>query len=241
MTTPSVIVTQHGPQVPPGYVEPALAAAGVDYKIVLLHTGTPVPALTGWDGIVSLGGAMGAYDEADYPYLVAEKKLLRDAVDAGIPVLGLCLGCQLLADTLGGRAYQAELPEIAFTTIPLTAEGVADSVVGTMTGPALTFHQDTWDLPPGAVLLAATEMYPQAFRLGSAVGIQSHPEAPPELIEEWIVSEVGERHLATAGVDGRAIVAAMEDARADSEAMAAELFAAWLVEVTRYSEAFAGR
>ena len=73
MTAPSVLVTQHGPQVPPGYLEPALMAAGVDYEVVRLHTGTPVPGVAGWDGIVSLGGAMGAYDDVEYPYLSAEK------------------------------------------------------------------------------------------------------------------------------------------------------------------------
>jgi GMP synthase (glutamine-hydrolysing) len=231
---PSIVVLQHGPQVPPAYLQPALEAAGADYEVVPLHAAAPVPGLDGRDGIVSLGGAMGAYDGADYPYLITEKDLLRSAVAAGVPVLGICLGCQLLADALGGRAYRAERPEIAFTTIPLTAEGAADPVVGVMTDPALTFHQDTWDLPPGGVLLAATSAYPQAFRLGPGLGIQSHPEAPPELIAQWIVSDVGAGHLAIAGVDGHALVAAMEDARAVSEAMAARLFAAWLDEVERH-------
>jgi GMP synthase (glutamine-hydrolysing) len=233
VTAPSVLVTQHGPQVPPGYVEAALIASGFDYEILPLHTGTPVPGTDGWDGIVSLGGAMGAYDEVEYPYLSAEKELLRAAVAADVPVLGLCLGCQLLADALGGRVYRTDLPEIAFTTIPLTKDGAADPVLGVLTGPTLTFHQDTWDLPPGAVLLATTEMYPQAFRFGSAVGIQPHPEAPPEVVAEWITSEVGERHLAAAAVDGRAVVAAMEHVRDESEAMAGRLFAAWLAEVRR--------
>lgn len=234
MMSANVVVLQHGPQVPPGYVAAALAAAGVESEVVPLHTGAAMPSVDGWDGIVSLGGAMGAYDETKYPFLVTEKALLRDAVAAGVPVLGLCLGCQLLADALGGRAYLADAPEIIFASIPRTEAGAVDPVVGLMTDPVLSFHQDTWDLPPDATLLAATEDHPQAFRLGSALGIQSHPEASPELVAEWIVSEVGERHLAVAGVDGSELIAAMAAGRDESRAMAARVFAAWLAEVAAH-------
>ena len=125
---------------------------------------------TAWAGIVSLGGLMGAYEDERYPWLRAEKRLLADAVSADVPVLGLCLGCQMLADALGGRAYRAPTPELGMLEVDLTDAGRVDPVLRHLDVPVPVWHSDTWELPPGGELLASTPAHPHAFRLGSGVG-----------------------------------------------------------------------
>lgn len=226
-----ILILQNDANVPPGYLATACATLGVEMDVVHLWDGEPLPDHPAWVGVVSLGGHMGAYDEAEFPFLADEKRFLARATEAGVPTLGLCLGSQLLAEALGGEAYLADLPEVDLLSPELTAEGVSDPVVSTLEGPWLVFHQDTWRLPPGATLLAVSERYPQAFRLGSALGIQPHPETTPDILDEWVTS-AGARAIAQlAGTDPDRLAAdyrSSEDAIADS---AARFFAAWLAEV----------
>ncbi len=216
---------------PPGYLGDALDRAGAEWQVVRLDRGEPLPGLDEVDAVVALGGTMGCYDDDEYPYLVEEKRFLAAGVAAGVPVLGICLGAQLLAEALGGRAYKALRPEAVFAPVELTEEGHSDPVAGTLLGRAVVrFHEDTWELPAGAVPLATGGGFEQAFRLGSGLGIQSHPEAGAELVAEWL-SQDGARRLAEeAGVDPSALEAAIRQDSAAVEATAQRFFDAWLEE-----------
>lgn len=219
-----IVVIQHSEIAPAGLLADHLPA-GV--SIVRLDRGDPLPNPLDYDGIVVLGGIMGAYDTDEYPFLVEEKELLRRAVDADVLVLGICLGCQLLADALGGRAYLAPRLELRFGPCDLTAAGAGDPVARHLAAPVLSFHQDTWDPPPGAVLLATSPDYPQAFRLGSAIGVQPHPEVTPEIVAGWI-GAFDEQRLAAVDADPATVLAAMAEDRQASADTAAGLFGAWL-------------
>ena len=152
--------------------------------------GEPVPArLDGADGLVVLGGAMDADETTDYPHLLATMDLLADAARREAPALGICLGAQLAAAALGGRAYPGPAgEELGWTKVELTGAGRADPVTSALTEPAELFewHHDTFDPPPGATLLASGAVYPgQAFRLGSVVAVQFHPEVDGPLLRGW--------------------------------------------------------
>ena len=137
------------------------------------------------DGAVVLGGFMGAYDSDIHPWLEDEKKWIVDLASNDVPILGICLGSQLLADALGGRAYKAPMPEVGVVEVHLTPAGVAHPILGLMGTVAFFAHQDTFELPPGATLLAATNQFPAAFEIGPALGIQSHPETPLDEALTW--------------------------------------------------------
>jgi GMP synthase (glutamine-hydrolysing) len=158
--------------------------------VVVEAPGEPVPAtLDGADGLVVLGGEMDADDTADFPHLLRAMDLLRDAAARSAPALGICLGAQLAAAALGGRAYPGPAgEELGWTKVELTAAGRADPVTGALREPAELFewHHDTLDPPPGATLLAGGAVYPtQAFRLGSVVAVQFHPEVDGPMLRGW--------------------------------------------------------
>jgi GMP synthase (glutamine-hydrolysing) len=225
-----ILVLRHSPTVPAGHLAEVLRSSGIPVERADLFDGDPVPRETDWSGIVSLGGLMGAYEQDRYPWLSDEKRLLAAAADAGVPVLGICLGCQMLADALGGRAYRAEAPEVGMLEVGLTGAGRRDPVVGHMDAPVPVWHGDTWDLPPGAELLASTTSHPHAFRLGSALGIQSHPEATPYIVARWIAGHEGD-DLERAGTDPGGFLEAVQAGAARQREMAVRLFAAWTAEV----------
>jgi GMP synthase (glutamine-hydrolysing) len=219
-----VAVLQHGASVPVGHLGDVLGEVAI---IVRLDLGRPVPDPGDFDAIVVLGGHMGAYDEASHPYLVDEKAMIRDAVDLGVPVLGICLGCQLLADALGGRAFLAPSLEVHYGPCRLTEEGRRDPVVRHLAEPVLSVHQDTWELPPGGTLLAETVAYPQAFRLGTALGIQPHPEVTPEIVAAWL-PDIGHDRMRRAGTEPDLLLGRLEEDRESVAASAAAMFGAWL-------------
>lgn len=227
--SPGLFVLQHGDSAGPALLGEVLDTAHVAAEVVRLHLGEPLPTVAELGALVVLGGSMGAYDEEEHPHLVAEKRLLREAVAEGVPVLGICLGCQLLADALGGSAFLAPKLEARFAACELTADGAVDPVVRHLARPTLSLHQDTWEPPPGVPVLATSDRYPQAFRSGSGLGIQPHPEVTPELATAW-VEEVGrERIAADAGDPGRLLAAIRRDV-AGSRRTASDLFGAWLEE-----------
>ena len=170
---------------------------------------------------------MGAYEEDTYPFLSAEKQFLAELVREGVPVLGICLGCQLLADALGGRAYQSPAPEAGLLSMTMTDAGRDDPVIRVVPDRVLVSHGDTFDLPPGAELLAHTDQYRHAFRLGSALAVQFHPEAGPAMVEGWLRLSGG-RNIAKAGVDPEALVAEMRAGEDLMKEQALRFFATWL-------------
>jgi GMP synthase (glutamine-hydrolysing) len=184
-----LLVVQHEPGSPPGLLAVAAAATGVELQVVEAP-GEPVPvALDGADGLVVLGGVMDADETDDYPHLARTMDLLADAAARSTPALGICLGAQLAAAALGGRAYPGPAgEELGWTKVELTEAGRADPVLGVLQEPVELFewHHDTFDPPPGATVLAGGAVYPsQAFRLGSVVAVQFHPEVDGPLLAGW--------------------------------------------------------
>ena len=140
----------------------------------------------GYDAIVILGGPMAVYD--NLAYLQKEQELIRNAIKNETPLLGICLGSQLIAQAAGGRVYKGKKKEIGWYNVYLTPASSNDIFRG-FTNKAIRifqWHGDTYDLPANAKILAYSDLYPQAFRIGSAVGIQFHFEVDEDLIQTWI-------------------------------------------------------
>lgn len=180
-----------------GIFEPALRDAGfaVDYRQAGVDAVTP-EAMSAADLVVVLGGPIGVYETDKYPWLNDEIALIRGRLDAKKPLLGVCLGAQLMAAALGARVYPGPAKEIGWGAITLTPEG-RDSALAPFGSPeagVLHWHGDTFDLPAGAVRLASTAITPnQAFAIGDhALALQFHIEADPARIECWLIGHTGE-------------------------------------------------
>jgi len=140
--------------------------------------------------IISLGGPMNVYEEADYPFLRYENLFLKKAIKKEIPILGICLGAQLLAKACGAKVNKAREKEIGWYKVNLTDDGQKDILFETLPKELEVFqwHEDTFDIPQGAVCLAnSSSCRNQAFRFGkNAYGLQFHIEVTPEMIKAWI-------------------------------------------------------
>src|SRR4029077_14282816 len=148
------------------------------------------PDLEEIGGLIVFGGEMNV-DEVDrHPYLQTQRELVRRAVNAGLPVLGICLGAQLLARAFGAPVYRAPVRELGFKPVRVTDLGQRDALLGAFQSGDRVFqwHEDTFDLPAGADLLVAGDDVPiQAFRLGgNAWGVQFHVEADADGLEGWL-------------------------------------------------------
>lgn len=223
-----VVVVEHDALAPAGWLGDALRRADLPVQTVRSHAGDPLPPLADTAALVVLGGAQSAYD--DDPAIAASKAAVRAAAAAGVPVLGVCLGAQIAAAALGGTARPGPIGELGYLPLELTPAGRRDPVLCRLDAPVLEWHLDTFDLPPGATLLARSARYPQAFRLGSVLAVQFHAEAPPELLPAWIAETPAEA-LRAADVEPDAVLAEGAARRAASERVAAALFDAWTAEV----------
>ncbi len=182
------------------------------------------------DLLVVLGGPIGAYEDDRYPFLKQEIDLLEARLAANRPILGICLGAQLMARALGARVYAGPCKEIGFAPIALTQAGRSSCLApfGTPDATVLHWHGDTFDLPPGATRLASTEVCEnQAFALGNnALGLQFHPEAGVIGFERWLIGHTAE--LSAAGLDVVALRAAAERYGPALERNGADCLIRWL-------------
>jgi len=206
---PRILVVQSDPDGGLGRLDPALRAVA-ELDVRRADDGDPLPRdLTGYDALVVLGGAMGAYDDDVAPWLPQTRRLMAAGVESGLPTLGICLGAQILAAATGGRVQLGvQGLEVGVVPVVMASPAADDELLGpvvALLGPrpqAAQFHQDgITDLPPGAVLLATGGVYPhQAFRLGDrAWGLQYHPEVTPGDFAAWLRD--GHGSVQAAGLD----------------------------------------
>jgi GMP synthase (glutamine-hydrolysing) len=186
-----VLSVVHGTDARTELFAPVVAEAGhrLDEWSFVWDSGPP-PALGRYDAVLVFGGAMHADQDMLHPWLADETAWLADLVAHGTPVLGVCLGVQLLARALGSRIERmAGGPEIGWCPVTLTAAGSADPVLGVLPRDftALQWHHYTYGLPEGAVELARSPLCTQAFRVGDACwGVQFHPEVTAAQLEGWL-------------------------------------------------------
>lgn len=180
---------QHVPFEGLGCIRPWLVDAGYEVTCTRFFESPGVPELDEVDFLIAMGGPMSVNDEEELPWLVAEKRFIRRAIEAGKPVLGICLGAQLIASALGARVYPNEMKEIGW--FPLHGIGGGPGCFRfPETIRAFHWHGETFDLPPGAVHLARSAgCENQAFQIGrAAIGTQFHLETTPEAAEKLVVN-----------------------------------------------------
>ena len=157
-----ILVLQHISCESPGIYEDILVEKGASIHRVEIDEGQQLPGWRGFDANIAMGGPMSVNDDAILPWLTAEKRWVREAVLAGQPYWGVCLGVQLLAASLGARVYAGPVPEVGIMPVYLTSAAHDDAVFSGLPHELLTFqwHGETFDLPDGAVLLATSPAYP---------------------------------------------------------------------------------
>jgi GMP synthase (glutamine-hydrolysing) len=187
-----VLAFRHVPFEGLGLIAPALKSRGIEFHYAdLYRDGTELSKINqkidGYDGLIFLGGPMSANDPL--PYLKTEMNAMERAIGAGKPVLGVCLGAQLMAKTLGAAVYRNREPEIGWFDIRVTEAANSDRVFAGLLPVEKVFHwhNDTFDLPAGATLLASSDRTErQAFYYGlSAYSLQFHLEVTPRMIVNW--------------------------------------------------------
>jgi GMP synthase (glutamine-hydrolysing) len=235
----TLLVLQHIACEPPAAFEDELRARGLDLVRVELDEGEEPPDWRGFEGMIVMGGPMGAYDDDAHPWLAGEKRMLREAAESGHPVWGVCLGAQLLAAALGANVYPGgQGAEVGVLPVELTDAAASDPVFAgaPRSFPALQWHGDTFDLPDGATLLASSPAYlNQAFSYRNAYALQFHLEVTPALAREW-----GEVPAYVDSLEGTlgpgALPGLLADVQASADAtipLARSLFGRWLEHAVR--------
>jgi GMP synthase-like glutamine amidotransferase len=175
----------------------------------------PPSPLGEYDAALVFGGAMNVHEEHEHPWLAADKRVLGELLrEHETPLLGVCLGAQLIADVAGGRVSRAEEPEIGWHPVRLAPAAASDPVAGALPSEfeALQWHSYSFEPPPGAVVLAESDICAQAFRLGERVwAVQFHAEVTDEILGHWIENYREDEDAVRIGFDPEA--AAAEAAR----------------------------
>ena len=212
-----------------GTLEPVLQARGYTVRYLDAAAGDLRAADTARaDLLVVLGGPIGACDEGIYPFIEDELAIIAQRLESRQPLLGICLGAQLIARALGAGVAGMGVKEIGFSPLALTPEGGASPLAALGGVPVLHWHGDRFDIPIDATRLAGTAIFDnQAFSIGCHVlALQCHLEADPRQIESWLVGHAGE--LSQAGIDLRTLRSEAQSLQTRLPMAAEAVFNAWL-------------
>ena len=197
---PHALILQHEEPTPPGLMTGWLHEQSARVEVLRIDQADGDGRIVNprdYDLIVSLGSEFAAFDDS-IPFVPREAKLFEDALEADVPILGLCFGGQMLARVLGARLYQSDTAEIGWLPVRTSNPEVVSA------GPWFQWHFDTFSAPPRAEVIAETDIGPQAFVSGRSLGLQFHPEVTPEIMEEWVRAYPHE--LEAEGVDPQGLL-----------------------------------
>ena len=190
---PRVLVVENDPVAPLDLVEEWLVEAGLTVQIIRPHLGEEMPNSipAGYQGLLVLGGRMGAHDDEEYSWLTPQRSIMKDAIAQDFPFIGICLGAQMLATAVDGKSLRTPEPEAGVVALTITEAAKSDPLFGVLETeevPGVAWHQDyIVDLPEDAQVLAKTSACPvHAFKLGNNVyGMQFHPEVTSSTVKGW--------------------------------------------------------
>ncbi len=186
----NVLIIQHADVEGPGVIENYLNRKKIPYGVFHPEKKIRLPSIDDWSHIVILGGPMNVDEEDRYPFMRQEDLFIKESIQRGKRVLGICLGAQLIAKALGAKVYRAPVKEVGWYDVEVTGEGAKDALFSRFprSFPVFQWHGDTFDLPRAGVLLAKSSLVlHQAFRYGENVyGLQFHLEVTWNMIQEWM-------------------------------------------------------
>jgi GMP synthase-like glutamine amidotransferase len=217
-----VLILQHEEPTPPGHVTEWLEEHDADVDTFRIDVDDRAIDPTAYDLIVSLGSEFAAFDDTRR-FVPREAQLLREAIDGDVPVLGLCFGGQMLARVLGGEVFRHEESEIGWLPVRSTDPELVPE------GPWFQWHFDSFTLPPGATLIAESDLGPQAFVAGRCLGLQFHPEVTTAIMDDWV--RVYRHELDADGVDPDGLLEETKRLAAGSKRNAWQLLERYLHDV----------
>jgi GMP synthase-like glutamine amidotransferase len=216
------LVLQHEEPTPPGLVTEWLGAHDIEMDLLRIDLDDPQVDPGDYDVIVSLGSEFAAFDDTR-AFVTREARLMERALDADVPILGLCFGGQLLARVLGGEVYRGDEAEIGWLPVRSDQPDLVPE------GPWFQWHFDLMTAPPGARVIAESDVGLQAFASGRSLGLQFHPEVTPEIMDVWVRTY---RHeLDAEGVDPDALLAETDRRAQESRLTSWALLDAYLDRV----------
>jgi GMP synthase (glutamine-hydrolysing) len=173
------LIVQHEESTPAGLLGEWLVKQNAQIDVLRIDLDERVPDPRDYQLIAYLGSESAAFDDS-VPFVQRESELIRQAAEHDVPMLGLCFGSQLMARALGGESFRSKGPEVGwFRVRSKDADLISD-------GPWFEWHYDSFTLPPGAKLLADTDLGPQAYVVGRSLDLQFHPEVTPEIVDGWV-------------------------------------------------------
>jgi GMP synthase-like glutamine amidotransferase len=220
----NALILQHEEPTPPGYVTEWLREQGATAEVLRSDLQEPTADPGRYDLIVSLGSEFAAYDDS-HRFVRSEADFMRGAVDAGVPILGLCFGGQMLARVLGGEVKRGADSEIGWIPVRTRDPDLVPE------GPWFQWHFDVITAPPDATVIAETDLGTQAFVAGRTLGLQFHPEVTPEIMDEWV--RVYRHELDAEGVDPDALLEETNRRAAESKRTSWQLLDGFLERVAR--------
>ena len=222
------LIIQHEEPTPPGFVNEWLDEHQAIVETFRIDIDDREVDPSDYDLIVSLGAECAAFDDS-MPFVPREARLMRRAVDADVPVLGLCFGGQMLARVLGGEVFRSDVSEIGWLAVRSNEPELVPE------GPWFQWHFDAFTLPPGATLIAESDVGPQAFVAGRSLGLQFHPEVTTEIMDDWV--RVYRHELDADGVDPDALLEETKRRAPENRRMSHQLLERYLSDVAGLSSA----